>query len=62
MIKKKLRVRDQFKILCINCGVTIRERASEDSFGLCLHCFYRSIAARLRKQKRVTAGEFVSER
>ena len=60
MSKKK--VRDQFKILCINCGVTIREHASDDSFGLCLKCFYRSLATRLRTQKRVSAGEFVSER
>jgi len=52
----------QFKVICISCGVKIRENASDDSYGMCLRCFYAMLAARLRAQKRVTVGEFVSER
>ncbi len=51
-----------FKILCVSCGVKIREKASEDSYGLCLKCFYADLAKRLRRQPRVIPGEFVSER
>ncbi len=51
-----------FKIVCISCGVKIRENASDDSYGLCLRCFYAMLAVRLRTQKRAAAGEFVSER
>lgn len=52
----------EFKVVCISCGVKIREHASDDSYGLCLKCFYAMLAARLRSQKRVATGEFVSER
>ncbi|HEV7797818.1 MAG TPA: hypothetical protein VGO73_06670 [Pyrinomonadaceae bacterium] len=51
-----------FKVLCISCGVKIREHASDDSYGMCLRCFYAMLALRLRTQKRVTAGEFASDR
>jgi hypothetical protein len=51
-----------FKVVCISCGVEIRENASDDSYGLCLRCFYGMLAARLRTQKRAAAGEYVSER
>ena len=51
-----------FKVVCISCGVKIRENASDDSYGMCLRCFYTMLAVRLRTQKRVAAGEFVSER
>ncbi|HLN97871.1 MAG TPA: hypothetical protein VK208_05360 [Pyrinomonadaceae bacterium] len=51
-----------FKVTCISCGVKIRENASDDAYGLCLRCFYGMLATRLRAQKRVMAGEFVSER
>ena len=51
-----------FKVVCITCGVRIRENASDDSYGMCLKCFYTMLAMRLRTQKRVAAGEFVSER
>jgi hypothetical protein len=51
-----------FRVVCISCGVKIRDNASDDSYGLCLRCFYAMLAARLRTQKRVAAGEFVSER
>jgi hypothetical protein len=52
----------EFRVLCVSCGVKIRKDASEDSCGLCLKCFYRILAERLRAQKRVASGEFVSER
>ena len=51
-----------FQVVCISCGVKIRENASDDSYGLCLRCFYAMLAARLQKQKRASTGEFVSER
>ena len=52
----------EFRVLCVSCGVKIRKDASEDSCGLCLKCFYRILAERLRAQKRSTSSEFVSER
>jgi hypothetical protein len=51
-----------FKVICISCGVKIRENASDDSYGMCLRCFYAMLAARLQTQKRVAAGESVSDR
>jgi hypothetical protein len=51
-----------FKVVCISCGVKIRENASDDSYGMCLRCFYAMLAVRLRTQKRIASGEFVSER
>ena len=51
-----------FQVLCVACGIKIREKASEDSYGLCLRCFYADLAKRLSSQPRVTPGEFVSER
>lgn len=62
MDKRGKRRNIEFKIVCIACGGTIREHASDDAYGLCLRCFYQSLAARFRSQKRVTAGEFVSDR
>ena len=52
----------EFKVVCITCGVKIRENASDDAYGMCLRCFYAMLAARLRSRKRVAAGEFVSDR
>lgn len=51
-----------FQVLCVACGIRIREKASEDSYGLCLRCFYADLAKRLSSQPRVSPGEFVSER
>jgi hypothetical protein len=51
-----------FLIVCVSCGVKIREKASEDSYGLCLKCFYTDLAKRLSGQPRARPGEFVSER
>jgi hypothetical protein len=62
MVKQTTKTNPEFKVVCISCGVKIREHASDDSYGLCLKCFYAMLAARLRSQKRVAAGEFVSDR
>ena len=62
MKKETKEPRIEFKIVYIACGGTIRENASDDSYGLCLRCFYRSLAVRLRSQKRTAASECVSER
>ena len=59
---KKCDNRPEYKRVCISCGGSIREKASKDAYGLCLQCFYAMLATRLRKQKRATAGEFVSDR
>ena len=62
MAEQKRKSNPGFKVICILCGTKIRENASDDSYGMCLRCFYRMLAVRLRSQKRVAAGEFVSER
>ncbi len=62
MVEQKLERNPEFKVLCVSCGVAIRNHASEDSCGLCLKCFYRILAERLRAQKRTVPSEFVSER
>jgi hypothetical protein len=62
MRKKKKRADVTFSIVCISCGGAIRENVSQESFGQCLKCFYRSLANWLRTQRRVPAGEFVSDR
>ena len=62
MLRSKSERIAQFKILCISCGVKIRDKDAGDSYGLCLKCFYASLAARLSAQKRTLAGEYVSDR
>jgi hypothetical protein len=62
MVERKSKGKFEFKVVCISCGVKIRENASDDSYGMCLRCFYAMLATRLRTQKRVAAGEFVSDR
>ncbi len=62
MTKDKSNSKSGYRVICSSCGVKIRENASDDSYGMCLRCFYAMLAARLRTQKRVKAGEFVSDR
>lgn len=62
MKKKKKRISATFSIKCISCGETIRENVSNESLGQCLKCFYRAVANWSRTQRRVPAGEFVSDR
>ncbi|HEY6229892.1 MAG TPA: hypothetical protein VIW64_01400 [Pyrinomonadaceae bacterium] len=52
----------RFRVICISCGVKIRENASDDSYGMCLRCFYTMLAVRLRNRKPTAMSEFVSER
>jgi len=52
----------RFQVICISCGVKIRDNASDDSYGMCLRCFYTMLAVRLRNRNRTATGEFVSER
>ena len=61
-MKEQRKIEPGFKVICISCGVKMRENASDDSYRLCLRCFYAMLATRLRSQKRVAVGEFVSER
>ena len=62
-MKEKDSKRDRgFQVICNSCGVKIRENASDDSYGMCLRCFYAMLAARLRNQRQVAIGEFVSDR
>jgi hypothetical protein len=62
MDKKKVESNPGFRVICISCGGKIRDHASDDAYGLCLRCFYAMLAARLRTEKRVASGEFVSDR
>jgi hypothetical protein len=62
MVEKRLERNAEFQVLCVSCGVKIRNHASDDSCGPCLKCFYRILAEPLRAQKRATSSEFVSER
>jgi hypothetical protein len=62
MVKQTLGKNPGFKVVCNSCGVKIRENASDDSYGMCLKCFYTMLAVRLRAQKRAAVGEYVSER
>lgn len=62
MSEQTTKHKTEFKVLCISCGAKIRANASDDSYGLCLRCFYAMLAARLRTQRRAKVGEFVSER
>ncbi len=40
MVEQRPRRDPEFKVVCISCGVKIRENASDDSYGMCLRCFY----------------------
>ena len=62
MAEQKRKSNPGFKVICISCGTKIRENASDDSYGMCLRCFYTMLAVRLRNRKRTVTGEFVSER
>lgn len=62
MVEQKPKSNPEFKVVCISCGVKIRDNASDDSYGMCLRCFYAMLALRLRTQNRVAAGDFVSDR
>jgi len=60
-VNRKLKAR-QFHVVCIWCGVKIREDKEEDTTGVCLKCFYQILSNHLQSQKKVAYGEFVSDR
>ena len=54
--------RRSFQVVCIWCGVKIRDDKEQDSTGVCLKCFYKILSNHLSSQKRVGYGDFVSDR
>ncbi len=46
MLEQRTTSDQGFKIICITCGVKIRDHASDDSYGMCLRCFCRPISQR----------------
>ncbi|HEY8186459.1 MAG TPA: hypothetical protein VIF64_10335 [Pyrinomonadaceae bacterium] len=62
MVERTTKRNPEGKVMCISCGIKIRDKASHDSYGMCLKCFYNMLALRLRTQKPVSVREFVSER
>jgi hypothetical protein len=51
-----------YLVQCAWCGAKIREDKEEEATGVCLKCFYQILSNHLQAQKRVVAGEFVSDR
>ncbi|MGH9906511.1 MAG: hypothetical protein ACRD8U_13130 [Pyrinomonadaceae bacterium] len=62
MIDELIQLNDDFRIFCLWCGIEIRRDASEDSFGTCLDCFYRSVWDQLNAQRPLTPNQFASDR
>ncbi|PWT93821.1 MAG: hypothetical protein C5B55_03795 [Blastocatellia bacterium] len=60
--EERKRQEKAFRVLCIWCGVKIRDDQSEDASGLCLKCFYQLLKEQLGTQKVSRYGEYVSER
>ena len=61
-MNRKSKQRHSFHVVCIWCGVKIRDDKDEDTTGVCLKCFYRILNNHLHSQKKVAYGEFVSDR
>ena len=53
---------DTFLVQCGWCGAKIRDDKQEDTYGVCLQCFYQFLSNHLNAQKRSAYGEFVSDR
>ena len=53
--------RSHFCVLCIWCGAKIRKDKEEDSFGVCLKCFYRILNDHLRSLQ-FGRNQFASDR
>jgi len=60
MRQKPGHIRKDFQVLCVWCGAKIRKDRDENSFGVCLQCFYRILDEYLRAQK--GSGQFASDR
>ena len=61
-MNRKSKHRPSFHVVCVWCGVKIRDDKQEDTSGVCLKCFYKMLSNHLASQKRVAYGEFVSDR
>ena len=61
-VSRKLKHRHLFHVVCIWCGVKIRDDKEHNTTGVCLKCFYRILSNHLQSQKKVAYGEFVSDR
>ncbi|PWT83576.1 MAG: hypothetical protein C5B44_00360 [Acidobacteria bacterium] len=59
---KRSQVRAKFYVICVWCGITIREDKAEDSEGMCLRCFYKILAQRYQAQRRTRCAGRVSDR
>jgi len=54
--------RRPYQVVCIWCGVKIRDDKEQDTTGVCLKCFYKILSNHLSSQKRAGYGDFVSDR
>lgn len=54
--------RSKLYVVCVWCGVAIREDRHQDLEGMCLRCFYKILAQRYQAQRRARYGEGVSDR
>jgi len=61
-VRRKDKRRHLFHVVCVWCGVNIRDDKEQDTTGVCLKCFYQILSNHLQSQKKVAYGEFVSDR
>ena len=61
-MRRKDKRRHLFHVVCVWCGVNIRDDKEQDTTGVCLKCFYQILSNHLQSQKKVAYGEFVSDR
>ena len=61
-VSRKQKDRQLFPVVCVWCGVKIRDDKEQDTTGVCLKCFYQILSNHLQSQKKVVYGEFVSDR
>jgi len=59
---KPSRLRTKFYVVCVWCGVAIREDRREDLEGMCLRCFYKILTQRYQAQRQMRNREGVSDR
>jgi hypothetical protein len=62
MIEGQTQAQNDFCVVCIWCGLSIRRESTENSYGICLQCFYRILSEQLRVQTRSSVNQFASER
>ena len=59
---REAQLRTKFYVICVWCGVAIREDKYQDSEGMCLRCFYKILSQHYQTQRRARYGEGVSDR